>query len=41
MVVSVEWKVGQAIKKENKDISQLKLRSTCLKIQSCETEETN
>lgn len=41
MEVSIGWKVGQAIIKWNKDISQLKLRSTCLKIQSYETEETN
>lgn len=41
MEVSIGWKVGQAIIKQNKGISQLKLRSTCLKTRSCETEETN
>lgn len=41
MEVPIEQKIGQAIKKKNKDISQLKLSLTCLKMHSYGTEETN
>lgn len=41
MEVPVEQKIDQAIKKKNKDISELKSRLTCLKMHSCRTEETN